>query len=80
MSKKRKLESDHDELLNQAQKLYEEKSSNITTKPFTKFLAEENFKTIHIRSSEIDSFKEIHGRVLCENDSCKHKAFKNRVS
>ena len=79
MSKKRKLELDRDELVKEAAKFHTEKSSNLVVKDFKKYFSEENFKTIHVRSSENENFKEIYGRILCDHQLCRHKSFKSRV-
>ena len=62
MSKKRKLDFDPDELIKKAKKLHEEKSENLVTKPFSKFLSEENFNTLHIKEPGETQFKEVFGR------------------
>ena len=80
MSKKRKLELDRDELVREAAKLNNEKSSNLVVKDFKKYFSEESFKTIHVRSSENENYKEIYGRILCDHEMCRHKSFKARVS
>ena len=79
MPKKRKLDIDPDDLVNDAKKLFEEESSNIQLKPFKRYLTEEKYQTIHIRKTEDEEFREIFGRVLCDHENCRHKSFKNRV-
>ena len=79
-SKKRKLDIDPDDLINEAKKLFQENSPNIQIRPFKRYLTDEQYQTIHIRKSEEDEFREIYGRILCSHENCRHKSFKSRVS
>ena len=78
MSKKRKLETDTDDLVKKASQFHDARSENFITKPYKKF-ADEKFHTMHIRESDDQSFREIFGRILCCHDLCRHKPFKQRV-
>ena len=80
MSKKRKLDFDPTELVYDARKLFKEKSPNIELRPYTKYFADQKYKTIHIRKDENQSFTEIFGRILCDHEKCRPKAFQDRVS